>query len=85
MRVLLVGTMVSLAGCNRSPAPMRTAEEPAALRARPVAGLDSATIEKLCVAPDSVRAGKAECVLKDQSAPAPQRAPAPPSTQPRYP
>jgi hypothetical protein len=32
------------------------------------AKMDSATIERLCVHPDSVRAGRIECVLKDQSA-----------------
>jgi hypothetical protein len=31
------------------------------------AKMDSATIERLCVHPDSVRAGRIECVLKDQS------------------
>lgn len=30
---------------------------------------DSATAERLCVRPDLVRAGIAECVLKDQSPP----------------
>jgi hypothetical protein len=38
--------------------------------ARPVVSrppFDSATIERLCVQPDRVRAGWAECVLKDQS------------------
>ena len=84
MRVLLIGITVSLVGCNRTPAPTRTAEQPTALRARPAAGLDSATIEKLCVAPDSVRAGKAECVLKDQSAELRRLEPQP-APPPRYP
>ena len=37
------------------------------------AQMDSATIERLCVHPDSVRAGRADCVLKDQSAEREQR------------
>ena len=44
-----------------------------------LAPMDSATIERLCAKPDSVRAGKAECVLKDQSPPA---RPLPPRTPP---
>ena len=31
--------------------------------------MDSATVERLCVHPDSVRAGLIECVLQDQSQP----------------
>ena len=31
------------------------------------AQMDSATIERLCIHPDSVRARRIECVLKDQS------------------
>ena len=37
------------------------------------AGMDSAEIDRLCVSPDSVRAGRTACVLKDQSAPRPTR------------
>ena len=35
----------------------------------PVVPLDSATIYRLCAKPDSVYAGKAECVLNDQGLP----------------
>jgi hypothetical protein len=46
----------------------RGAQERAAqFRTAKVAQMDSATIDRLCVHPDSVRAGRAECVLKDQS------------------
>jgi hypothetical protein len=45
--------------------------------------MDSASIERLCAKPDLVRAGIAECVLKDQSPPQAQiMRPPPPSTPP---
>jgi hypothetical protein len=46
-----------------------SAPQRVAMQARTVstAQLDSATIERLCMHPDSVRAGLADCVLKDQS------------------
>jgi hypothetical protein len=69
--------LVLTAACHHAPAKaMRTL--PMAARA----GMDSAEIDRLCLAPDSVRAGKADCVLKDQSAPL-QRLPQPPSAPPR--
>ncbi len=40
--------------------------------------MDSAEINRLCIAPDSVRAGRVACVLKDQSAPRPVRPQTPP-------
>jgi hypothetical protein len=60
--------------CVSAPAP-QASEEPQAVGSRPP--MDSATIERLCAKPDSVRAGKADCVLKDQSAPPPSRPPPP--------
>jgi len=46
------------------------------------AAMDSAEIERLCLHPDSVRAGRADCVLKDQGVWGDRRLPAP-STPPR--
>jgi hypothetical protein len=51
------------------------------LRTATTAQMDSATIERLCVHPDSVRSGRAACVLQDQSASPPGKRiekPAPP-------
>ena len=55
---------VLAAGCARPPQP--TADSTRTERA---ARLDSATVARLCAAPDSVRAGTAECALYDQSRP----------------
>ena len=64
--------LVLAAACHRTPAKaVRTL--PTAARA----GMDSAEIDRLCLAPDSVRAGKADCVLKDQSAPLQRPLPVP--------
>ena len=46
------------------------------------AAMDSAEIYRLCLHPDSVRAGKADCVLKDQGIQGQRRLPSP-STPPR--
>jgi len=69
MRALLVILAMSATACRHTPsnAQQRTAQ----MRVAKAAEMDSATIERLCVHPDSVRAGRAECVLKDQS-PSPQ-------------
>jgi hypothetical protein len=61
-----------------------TLAAPAPASRLPVVPMDSATIYRLCAKPDSVRAGKAECVLKDQS-PTPQMVqprPMPPARRP---
>ena len=54
-----------LIACGRH----HSAPQRVAMQARTIstAQLDSATIERLCLHPDSVRAGRADCVLKDQS------------------
>ena len=51
--------IIALNSCHRATA------KPSQVAAR--AAMDSATIERLCAHPDSVRAGLAECALKDQS------------------
>jgi len=73
----LTVVLVLTAACHHAP--------PKAMRTLPTAaraGMDSAEIDRLCLDPDSVRAGKADCVLKDQSAPL-QRLPQPSSPPPR--
>jgi len=67
MRSASLTLAVLLAGaCGRHhAAPQQVAMQP---RVVSTAKMDSATIERLCVHPDSVRAGRIECVLKDQSA-----------------
>jgi len=62
MSVLLLATTIA---CG-APAPSRSTAVPAP---GPRPAFDSATAERLCVRPDLVRAGIAECVLKDQSPP----------------
>ena len=57
-------TVLLLIGCSRQ----HSSPQQVAIRTVSTAQMDSATIERLCVHPDSVRAGRAECVLKDQSA-----------------
>jgi uncharacterized lipoprotein NlpE involved in copper resistance len=61
----LGATVLLLMGCSRQ----HSAPQQVAMQTRTVstAQMDSATIERLCLHPDSVRAGRAECVLKDQS------------------
>lgn len=52
-----------------------TARQESQPAARRPALVDSATIHKLCAMPDSVLAGRRDCVLKDQSPPPPKRVP----------
>jgi hypothetical protein len=59
--LLVLGAAMACAAPGQSPSTARPAGS------RPP--LDSATAERLCVRPDLVRAGVAECVLKDQSPP----------------
>ena len=61
--LVILGMLVAACGHRHSGAQPRAAQ----LRTAKSAQMDSATIERLCVHPDSVRAGRAECVLKDQS------------------
>jgi hypothetical protein len=68
VRTRVIGAVIliiALNGCHRA------AAKPSQVAAR--VAMDSATIEKLCAHPDSVRAGLAECVLKDQSQPRSER------------
>jgi hypothetical protein len=58
----VVGAVILILGLNGC---HRAATKPSQVAAR--AAMDSATIERLCAHPDSVRAGLAECVLLDQS------------------
>jgi hypothetical protein len=64
---------IAMAGCRASRVESTPDESTAARVAT-----DSAAINRLCAAPDSVRAGLVACVLKDQSAPRPVRSPTPP-------
>jgi hypothetical protein len=57
--ILVLGAAMACA------APGSSSTRPVSARPR----LDSATIERLCVRPERVQAGWAECVLKDQSPP----------------
>jgi hypothetical protein len=68
---LVLGVAMACAGPGPSPATTTTV--------RPRPAMDSATIERLCVRPDWVRAGWAECVLKDQSPPLREIPPPPPA------
>ena len=62
LRMSLLMLLAAMACAAPGPSPLTTAA-----RARPA--MDSATIERLCMRPDRVRAGWAECLLKDQSPP----------------
>ena len=75
--------VVVIAGCHHSQAKTQSLAT-----ARPRVAMDSAEIERLCLHPDSVRSGRADCVLKDQGVrrfrplEAPPASPTPP-TPPR--
>lgn len=63
MRLLpWVLAFVPLVECGQRAAAPRTAQP----RMAAMSHLDSATIERLCEHPDSVRAGTKDCILKDQ-------------------
>ena len=66
MRSLLMILAMLATACRHHPS--NAQQGTAQLRVARAAEMDSATIERLCMHPDSVRAGRAECVLKDQSA-----------------
>ena len=74
--VLVLATVVMASACTPpSTAKGSSAADTAAIvtpgtsSRLPVVPLDSATIYRLCAKPDSVYAGKAECVLNDQGLP----------------
>ena len=64
---------IATAACRQSPVKAAANQATAARVA-----MDSAEIDRLCLAPDSVRAGQIGCVLKDQSAPRQVRRQSPP-------
>jgi len=66
--------VVAIAGCHHS---QPKTQSLAAAHSR--AAMDSAEIERLCLHPDSVRAGRADCVLKDQGVRPERRLEAPPA------
>jgi hypothetical protein len=65
--------VIVVIACGRHhPAPQQTTTGSPSTN---TAQMDSATIERLCVHPDSVRAGRIACVLQDQSQPPERRLP----------
>ena len=80
MRTLVaVGLASMLTACTRPPQSDSGEKPSAALSNAQLAAMDSATIVRLCQRPDSVRAGLAACVLRDQSRSPLVRPVAPPS------
>jgi hypothetical protein len=76
LRIVAIGAVACACG-RRAP---RTSPTSAS------GGLDSARIAQLCESPDSVRAGRRDCVLRDQSRPiVPYVAPKPQPTAPPNP
>jgi hypothetical protein len=71
----LIAAVTGAACQHAQPRPQSHAENVAPSRV----ALDSAEIDRLCIHPDSVRAGKADCVLKDQSARPGERLKSPPA------
>jgi len=67
-----------LAACTHPPKSDSGEGQSAALTKTRASAMDSATIERLCQRSDSVRAGLAACVLRDQSQPPVGRPVAPP-------
>ena len=62
VRTWLVGIgMLAVVGCHHQ------AATTTAMKVAPRVAMDSVEIARLCTQPDSVRAGRADCVLKDQS------------------
>jgi hypothetical protein len=72
-----VAAVVAIAGCHHSQPKTRSLAT-----SHSSAAMDSAEIERLCLHPDSVRAERADCVLKDQGVMGERRVEAPP-TPPR--
>ncbi len=75
--------VVTLSACNHAPSNASRATESSPLRTAQASAMDSATIARLCLRPDSVRTGRAPCVLKDQSRSPSLRQPDPPASPPR--
>ena len=73
MRVSLLSIMIVVSGCHGA------TPQPQSSRTNRFLAWDSATAYRICESPDSVVAGKKECVLRDQSRrPDPQRFRPPP-------
>ena len=64
MRVLLLSITLVVAGCHGASPPPETS------RVSRAVAWDSATAHRVCESPDSVVAGKKECVLLNQGRPA---------------
>lgn len=64
-----VAGLVALAGVGCARAPQADSLQPRPMAAQRVAALDSASAHRLCAAPDSVLAGRAACVLRNQAPP----------------
>ena len=77
-RTLHVGLIVLVVAACQHQSP-----HTAVAKATPRVQMDSAEIERLCAHPDSVRAGVADCVLKDQGLQREQRMKPTPSNPPR--
>jgi hypothetical protein len=75
-----LGLAALLVACSPAPTPQR----PVAVRAQQTSALDSARVDSLCVDPDSVRAGRKACVLRDQSPPLRPIPRVPPAVPPEH-
>jgi hypothetical protein len=73
----------ALTACTHAAKSESRADRPATTRTAQASTMDSATIERLCLRPDSVRAGRAPCVLRDQSRSPWLRQPDPPPPRPK--
>ena len=67
-----------MVACSSAPAPQQSV----VLRAQQFGVLDSARVDSLCADPDSVRAGRKACVLRDQSRPLGPKPGVPPAAPP---
>ena len=72
--VAVVTASLAGAGCHHTRPTVKTA----GAKGVPRVAMDSAEIERVCAHPDSVRAGLADCVLRDQSPPGQPRLPSAP-------
>ena len=75
-----LGLTALLVACRPAAVPQR----PAGARAQQFGVADSARVDSLCADPDSVRAGRKPCVLRDQSPPLRPLPSAPPRTPPEH-
>lgn len=67
--ILALGLLAVIACGPRQPSPSASSAATSDTGGLRLIPMDSATAERLCVKPDLVRAGLADCVLKDQSPP----------------